>query len=312
MTTERLSWLLCGWALLVLLHGAIESLAQVSASRVEAELRQEEIARLGRAGYEVALRKLSKEPFWSGQLPELSDGSLRCRVKVANHLDSFCSSYEGRTWLAPHATLVEGEILTEPSGSQTSPFQNVLEPSRPTFSEGAAFSDPGPFIAPLPAAPAGRRVLKGKQTLSAGAYDEVVVAEGAELTLVPSRERYTFRLRSFWLAPGATLKVVGDSPAVLYVGESLVLESCAANEAGRAAMLQIYLLASGEMRIKDCRSATLVAAGPSIRASRSEIHGALRAASLQLEESQVVYEEALRGLRLEGLGPLRFRDPISP
>lgn len=313
MTTERFSWLLCGWALLVLLHGAVESLAQVSAKRVEDQLHQEEVGRLASAGYAAALRKLEEDPYWSGQLPELNSGELRCRMKVSNHTSSFISSFEGRTWLPPHSALLEGLVLLDQSGGKSSPFQNVVEYQRPSFEAGTSTTEVGPFTSPLRAAGSpNRRTVAGKQTLPAGSYDEVTVEPGAVLTLVPARECYTFRFRLLSLKAGAALNVVGDTPAVLYIGQALSMDKSSANDAGPSAMLQIYLLPGAAMSLRDCLHLSLVAAGSTIKASRCEIDGALRAGNLELDQCQVLYDEKLRGLALDGLGPLYLRDAISP
>ena len=77
-------------------------------------------------------------------------------------------------------------------------------------------------------------------------------------------------------------------------------------------MLQIYLLPKAEMSLTDCPESSLVAAGPTIRVTRSQLTGALHAAELKLEGTQVTYQDRLRGLTLDGLGPLTLKDDAKP
>lgn len=253
-----------------------------------------------------ALERLRQEPNWRGPLDRASPSLLSVVVENQWLQDGGGMSSDRLSWIPPH-----GVLLTVFRGEEEV-TRRVVQPKAPTWSgQGEDDQEFGPFQTPLPNGPVESIEVATNSRLLAGSYGHVTLAAGhtVELAANPRGQR-NFRLRSLTLRPGAALSVaeIPGCPAVLFVDESLrLLGKNRANwqvqQPGPAAILQIYGGPGCLVEVADCREISLVMAAPHVRLRGTRVHGAVASTDLATKNSEVIFEQALSGIPLQGLGP---------
>lgn len=300
-----LAWVLALWGVAVLLHGAVKAFSEHRALAESERARIERIEAQITKALAQALARLEEEPSQKGAVWVIADEQAPVTVKLTSRWHRSGAGYdeEQNLWVPAH-----GAAVTVFSGVHAI-AQSSLVPRAPVWFQGRS-DDLGPFVSPLP------RVVEGEVRLASGelkpgSYHTVIVAQSASIELSPEQNGdRNYRFRKLILEPGASLTVAPRKacPAVLFIEEKLELQgenrlNWTAEGGAPSAMLQIYGGPSASAKVSSSSKLSLVLACPDIELDHSLLHGAVAAQQLQEQASEVRFEEALRGVPLQGLGP---------